>query len=246
MDTRIKLKEVRNFIKAAIKDYKSSDDLTKRKKKQSYLKTIGLTFNQIWGGISAPLIYPIWYMFRKQITNTIYEGTTWEVVQKLVIDNKIDEAKEIVQRKGLFLYWLWTYGDLRDPLGRGELPDDGYGGKYKNNFVGRFYENAIRNPRFTINYMNYRTGTIVEVISVIDTRDFSIYLSSEGLGSAPVGIMFKWLIDEKGRWFYIYDDNNKENMFYFGYTGLCKFNVVTKVFDDIGLNGRFEIGYRKN
>ena len=36
----------------------------------------------------------------------------------------------------------------------------------------------------------------------------------------------------------LYDDNNKENLFYFGYTGLGR--------EDIGRNGRFEISYRRN
>jgi hypothetical protein len=238
MDTRIKLKEVRQFIKILRMDYKTSGEDARAKKRRAINKTIRLTFNQIWGGISAPLIYPIWYIFRKKITNTLYEGTSWQAVHKLVVENKIKDAKLIVQRKGMFLYWLWTYGDLRDPLGRGELPDDGYGGKYKNNFIGRFYENAVRNPRFTINYMDYRTGTIVQSHTVIDTRNFDISHSSEGIGSAPSGVLFKWMIDENDEWYFIYDDNNKDNLFYFGYSGLGK--------EEIGKNGRFEIGYRKN
>lgn len=238
MDTRLKLREVRGFISSLRKDYKSSENGVKQKKKSAILKTVRLTLNQIWGGISAPLIYPIWYIFRKRITNAIYEGTSWEAIHKMVVENKIKDVKLIVQRKGMFLYWLWTYGDLRDPLGRGELPDDGYGGKYKNNFVGRFYENAIRNPRFTINYMDYRTGTIMITRTVIDTRNFDVLHSSEGIGNAPSGILFKWMVDDSGEWYFIYDDNNKENLFYFGYSGLSK--------HDIGNNGRFEIGYRKN
>ena len=238
MDTRFKLKEVKGFVKVLRDDYKKSEGLIKRKKKKAILKTIYLTFDQIWSGISALFIYTIWYIFRKQITNTLYEGTSWQAVQQLIRDNKIDEAKKIVQRKGKFLYWLWTFGDLNDPLGRGELPEDGYRGRFKNNFIGRYYENALRNPRFTINYMNYRTGTIVKSYTIIDTRNYDIEHSSEGLGSAPSGIFFKWLVDDKDEWYYIYDDNNKENLFYFGYTGLGR--------EDIGRNGRFEISYRRN
>jgi|ERR1035437_3388617 hypothetical protein len=238
MDTRLKFKEVREFISSLRKDYNSSEDAIKKQKKSAILKTFWLTFNQIWSGISAPLIYPIWYIFRKQITNTLYKGTSWQEVHEMVVDNKIKDAKKVVQKKGMFLYWLWTYGDLNDPLERGELPADGYGGKYKNNFIGRFYENAIRNPRFTINYMKYRTGTIVKVFTVIDTINYEISHSSEGIGNAPSGIIFKWMIDDSNEWYYIYDDNNKENLFYFGYSGLSK--------QDIGNNGRFEIGYRRN
>jgi hypothetical protein len=238
MDTRFKLKEVKQFISTMKEDYKSSDSIIKKKKKKAILKTIRLTFDQIWSGISALFIYPIWYIFRKQITNAVYEGTSWEVVHKLIQNNKIDEAKSIVQRKGKFIYWLWTFGDLRDPLGRGELPEDGYKGRFKNNFIGRYYENALRNPRFTINYIDYRSGDIVKAYTIIDTRDYNSSHYSEGLGSAPSGIFFKWLVDSKGEWYYIYDDNNKENLFYFGYTGFSR--------DEIGKNGRFEISYRRN
>jgi len=238
MGSRFKLKEVRQFVKTLREDYKASDEATRKKKRKAIQKTIWLTLNQIWSGVTALFIYPIWYVFRKQITNTIYEGTTWQEVHKLIVQNDINSAKLIVQRKGKFLYWLWTYGDLRDPLGRGELPDDGYRGRFKNNFIGRYYENAIRNPRFTNNYMNYRSGTIMGVIKVIDTRDYNLIHSSEGIGNAPSGILFKWMIDVNDEWYFIYDDNNKENLFYFGYSGLGK--------EDIGKNGRFEIGYRKN
>jgi len=86
--------------------------------------------------------------------------------------------------------------------------------------------------------MNYRTGPIVETFTITDTRDYDTTHSSEGLGSQPSGIYFKWFVDDKGEWYYIYDDNNIKNMFYFGYTGLSK--------DEIGKCGRFEIGYRAN
>src|ERR1035437_5945181 len=201
MDRRFRLREVKRFIKAIRQDYKSSTNDIKKKKKKSIIKTIGLTLDQIWSGITAPLIYPIWYIFRKSTTSSIYEGTSPEAVHVLVEDNKIDLVKNIVKRKGLFLYWLWTYGDLKDPLGRGELSDT-----KKNTFFTRFYENAIRNPRFTINYINYRSGTIVSVYPVIDTRNYDESYSSDGIGSNPSGILFKWMVDEKDEWYYIYDE----------------------------------------
>ena len=58
--------------------------------------------------------------------------------------------------------------------------------------------------------------------------------------------MFRWFVDEKDEWYYIYDDNNKDNLFYVGWTGLGKYNTWTQKIEDIGLNGRFEISYRKN
>lgn len=239
MDTRFKLKEIGGFISTLKKDYKESDRESKKMKRAAFFKALNLTFNQIWSGISAPLVYPIWWIFRRRITETVYKGSSWQEVRQLINDNKIDEAKAIVSKSGKLVYWLWTFGDLRDPLGRGELPDDGYRGRFKNNFIGRFYENAIRNPRFTINYMDYRTGTIVKTWTPKDTRDWGKSVSSEGLGDSPVGVFFKWFIDDKGKWTFIYEDNNTQNSFYFGWCGLSGKNVV-------GKNGRFEIGYRKN
>jgi hypothetical protein len=177
--------------------------ISKRKKKKAILKTIRLTFNQIWSGISAPFIYPIWYFFRKQITESIYDGTSWEYIQGLIKANNIEDAKKILKRKNNFIYWMiWTFGDLNDPLGRGELPDNGYG--KKNNFFTRYYENAIRNPRFTINYIDYRSGTIMKSYTIIDTRNYDLHHSSEGIGSSPDGIFFKWMIDDKDEWYFIY------------------------------------------
>ena len=85
--------------------------------------------------------------------------------------------------------------------------------------------------------MEFRTGDIIEVITVIDNRDFTYMHKSEGIGDSPDGIYFKWMLDTNGRWGFIYEDNNVENIFYFGNTGLLR--------KDIGLDGRFECGYRK-
>jgi hypothetical protein len=238
MDTRIKFKEVSRFYRNLKADYKSGKGPCKGDKKRSYLRLIRLLFMNVWNGLTAPIIYPIWYMFRKSITNKIYKGTTWEIINKMIDDNQTEDVKKILKSNGgSFIYWLWTYGDLRDPLGRGELPEDGYKGKFKNNFIGRYYENAIRNVRFSTNFMEFRTGITVEVVIVLDERDFTYMHKSDGIGDSPDGIYFKWMLDNNGRWGFIYEDNNSENIFYFGYVGLLK--------KDIGQNGRFETSYRK-
>lgn len=234
MDTRIKLKEVRRFFSTLKSDYKKqSPEITKRQKRKAYLRTLNQLLLQVWCGISAPIFYPIWYIFRYQITKRIYKGTSWQEIKGLVDANKIEDVKKILKANGKFLYWLWTFGDLNDPLGRGELQSF----SPNNNFFSRFWENAIRNPRFTINYTEFRTGTIVKVVTVIDTRDFNYMHKSQGIGDSPDGIYFKWMLDEWGRWGFIYEDNNSENIFYYGNVGLLR--------KDIGQNGRFETGYRK-
>lgn len=238
MDKRIKFKEVGRFYRNLKTDYKSGKGPSKQDKKRGYLRLVKLLFMNVWNGLTAPIIYPIWYIFKKSITNKIYKGTTWEIINKMIDDNQTEDVKKILKSNGgNFIYWLWTYGDLRDPLGRGELPEDGYKGKFKNNFIGRYYENAIRNVRFSTNFMEFRTGIIVEVVTIIDERDFTYMHKSDGIGDSPDGIYFKWMLDNNGRWGFIYEDNNSDAIFYFGNVGLLK--------KDIGQNGRFETSYRK-
>jgi hypothetical protein len=49
---------------------------------------------------------------------------------------------------------------------------------------------------------------------------------SEGIGDSPDGIYFKWMLEtNNGRWGFIYEDNNVENIFYFGNVGLLKKDI---------------------
>lgn len=212
----------------------SSNQISISDKKKCWNRIILNIFTIVWNAISAPFVYPIWYMFRKIITTNIYENTSWQEILKLMQSNETELAKQILLHNGKFLYWLWTYGDCDDPLGCGGLPNK-YG---KNTFLNRFKWSAIRNPRFNINYMNFRTGKIVQVINIIDNRNFNYMHKSFGISDSPDGIYFKWMKDNNNKWYFIYEDNNSNHLFYFGYTGLLKY--------DIGFNGgRFELSYRK-
>jgi hypothetical protein len=232
MDTRFKLLEIKRFFKNLKVDYRSVHGPTKKEKRKSYLRLTKQLFMNIWNGVSAPFIYPFWYLFKKQITNKIYNGTSWEIINKLVEENKTVEVKNTLKKNGRFWYWLWTYGDLRDPLGEGEIV--GYG--VKNNFWNRYKENAFRNPRFTINFMEFNTGDIVEIIPIIDTRDYSYLHRSWGLGDKPDGIQFDWMKDTSDRWYFVYRDINEKNFFYCGYVGLGSFGRKYT---------RFETSYRR-
>lgn len=235
MDTRFKFKEVRRFIKNLRADYKATVYPSKKEKRKGIMLSFKHLFLNVWNGISAPFIYPIWYVFRKPITERVYRGTTWQEVNKMIEENRTTEVKKLLKKNGKLMYWLWTYGDLRDPLGNGELQS----WAPKNNFWHRFKENALRNPRFTINFMEFRTATIVEALEPsINTKNFNLMHKSQGIGDSPDGIYFKWMKDAEGRWIFIYEDNNVENIFYYGYVGLRRGK-------DVGLNGRFETSYRK-
>jgi len=231
VDTRYKFKEVRQFISNLYKNYTSDIGPSKHEKRQSYFRTLRLLLMYLWNGISAPFIYPVWYLFRKQICAKIYKGTSWNVINQMVENNRRKEVKSILKANGKFWYWLWTYGDLRDPLGEGEIVNYGV----KNNIWNRYKENAFRNARFTINFMEFNTSDIVEIVTVIDTRNINYKHKSWGLGDQPDGIYFVWMKDIDNNWHYNYSDINKNNFFYCGYVGLGSFGRKYT---------RFEISYR--
>lgn len=226
--------EIGTFIKNARNDFKNTTGLiTKKDKSSCFKRIVGTIFRIIWNSITAPFIYPIWYFFRRKITKLVYNGTSWQEVLALMQNNETLLAKEKLKANGYFLYWLWTYGDCDDPMGKGGMPE-WYG---KNIFWNRWRWGTLRNPRFNINYMDFRTGRIMDVITVIDNRDFNHYHVSHGIGDSPDGIYFKWMKDNNGKWYFIYEDNNANNIFYIGYTGLLN--------QDVGNSGgRFETSYR--
>jgi hypothetical protein len=223
------------FIKTIRRDYYNPNSkLSKSEKLKTYRKIVNNLFLIIWNQITAPLIYPIWWLFKKEITNKIYSDISIEEISKLISTNQTQLVKQIIKNKGTFLYWLWTYGDQEDPLGRGGMPE-WFG---NNTFINRFNWAAIRNPRFNINYLEFRTNVIIDKEVIIDTRSFDTYHKSKGIGDSPDGIYFKWLKDIENNWYFIYEDNSKLWIWYFGWTGL--------LLEDIGNGGgRFEFSLRK-
>lgn len=232
----MKFSEIKIFIKNLINDVKNTKEtskVTKKDKVKSVKVVFSIFISLIWSAISSPIFYTVWYIFRKQITKRIYKGTSWEEINELKNENP-QKVKEILKKNGRFLYWLWTYGDMIDPLGRGGLPHDYFDGK--NSFINRFRYSAIRNARFNKNYIDFRTGRISIVEVSIDNRNFNYLHKSYGIGDSPDGIYFKWLKDES-RTYFIYEDNNSKHIFYFGWVGFLK--------EDIGkFGGRFEMAYR--
>lgn len=233
MDSRLKLIEIKRFYENIKSDFNlSSDKIDKQDKVNCFKGIISNLFKVIWNGITSPIIYTIWYLFRNQITTCVYKGTSWRDILDLMDNNKTDKVKKLLVPNGRFYYWIWTYGDAEDPLGRGGLPD-----KYKNNFWNRLYWSGIRNGRYNYACMEFRTGQIIQVVTSIDDRDFTYMHKSFGIGDSPNGIYFKWMKDDKGKWYFIYEDNNENNLFYLGYTGLLKYDIGNS-------GGRFETGYR--
>jgi hypothetical protein len=225
--------EIIDFIRRAKSDYRNSILPYKHEKKSCYKRIAKSIMLLLWGTISAPLFYPVWYVFRKRITDKIYAGTSWEEIKYLTMNNETELVKSKLKANGKLLYWIWSYGDIDDPLGRGGMPIE-WG---KNSFWHRFKWSAIRNPRFNVNYLELRTSLITEIQKSIDTRNFSLMHKSFGIGDSPDGIYFVWFKDKFDRWYMIYEDNNTVGIFYFGYVGLRR--------QGIGNTGcRFEVSYR--
>lgn len=233
MKNRYTLLEIRRFLKSIKSDYNNSTIPNKSKKRECFIKIIINVFLILWNGITAPFIYPVWFLFKRKITNKIYRNTSWQEIESLISNNSIKIAHKKLKENGSFLYWIWTYGDMLDPLGRGGLPS-----VQKNTFFNRFWFSAIRNPRFNINHMNFRTDNIVSFTSVIDTKNSNIMHTSEGIGDSPDGIVFRWMKDINEKWYFIYEDSNSQNLLYVGYVGLLKNGTI-------GKSGRFELSYRQ-
>lgn len=230
------LQEIRTAFKDIRADYKKIGRVRQADKRLCYKRIAKNLLWSIWNLMTAIFIYPIWYIWRKPITDKIHQGTSWEEIKLLMQKCEIDEVEKKLKKNGKFLFWLWTYGDCDNPLGWGGMPND-YGTK-KNNFINRFRWSALRNPRFNINYMYFRTGVIQEECIVIDTLDWNYWHISYGLGSSPDGTLFKWVRDNNNKWYFIHTTHNSKRMFYIGYVGLYKQGAI-------GKHGRFETSYRK-
>lgn len=201
------MKKFRIFLRELYKDYRYTGPYWRKVKKNCYWRVIGLLFDYVWSIITAPFIYPIWYIFRVKITNDL--------------------------ERNWFVNWIWSYGDLHDPLGWGGMPKDYRNGK--NTFINRWFYSAIRNPRFTHNFEVYESETILWEKIIVDTRNWGNMITSYGVGDTPSGRIFKWMFNGKKAYF-IYEDNCKDSSFWIGWV-----NLLDK---PIGRKGRFEIAYR--
>jgi hypothetical protein len=231
------LRTINGLIKELKLDYSTpSTIISKSAKRRCYLGIVKNLLWSIWSSVTCLFIYPIWYIWRKEITDKIHKGTSWQEIEAHMQKAEISEVEKKLKVNGKFLFWLWTYGDCNDPYGWGGMPVD-YRTK-KNTFGNRYMWSAIRNPRFNMNYLYFRTGEIHEVNVIIDTRDWKYWHGSYGVGSSPDGIIFQWYRDNNNKWYFIYENYNVNNVFWFGYVGLINKGTI-------GKKGRFETSYRK-
>ena len=68
------MKKLKKMFSGFKSDYKWSYPSMKKRKMRCYRTVAWFTFMSFWNMITAPIFYPIWYIFRKQITKIGYGG----------------------------------------------------------------------------------------------------------------------------------------------------------------------------
>jgi len=215
------------FLKDLKGNYNTSPGYIAIARRACYIRAIGHIGSYSWSILTAPLIYPIWYIFRYRLAINIVLSVT-------NVPDDMDHIKKQAKKYcNWFTYWLWTYGDLHDPLGRGGMPEDYRNGE--NSFINRFWYSAIRNPRFTYNFLHYQSEPIINTVVSLSERDYSVTYKSNGIKDSIKGRYLVWRYDGKGKTYFLYENNTDKSLFYIGWVGL-----------DNNSRSRFEIGYRMN
>lgn len=217
-----------SMIDVLVQDF--IDDKQHRKEKfDCYARYLQLFFKTAYGQISAPLGYLGYYYSRKRITHKLqnfYNEKGLTNIEDIGNDivNGVINIKELKEYLGTFDYNLWLYGDTKQPIENGGVPED-----YKQSlplFWRRWLYSAIRNPRWNAMYVNNYTSRIVGITTPYDNR-LNITTHNYGTGDTKLGMVLRWVTDEEGKWWFFYENTrktrgNKGKLFYFGIVGLSQ------------------------
>ena len=210
---------------------------------KTILKVINYLFQYLVSGITAPIMYPVWYLFRNKIKDildieeaTRLRKTTPELVKDYIISNT-----------NIWVYWLWLYGENNYKTGdmsptwllinRGfskedqllltqEFKDKILEEECYNNFWYRYRWSALRNPRYNYNYLYYKSGVIKFNLIVLDNRTDET-VPMVGFGDPRIGTYYAKLRDEDKKEYFIYEKTTKWYHFSFGWSGLMN-NPIDK------------------
>jgi hypothetical protein len=228
----------------------------KKMKRESYRLVTKWLAEQIRNGLVAPFCYTLWWWNRTKITQKVYDkmlpliGSTDSLsVDKVFewLNRQIEGGtyKEICEKDlkaiGKFRYFIWTFSDIEEPLGRGGLPHDYKSGR--NTFCNRFAYSAIRNPGGLRMHIYQRSGAIKSQVTTFDSRQEEEAVSY-GIGNVKLGRWLSWYVDVDNKLYFIYERATKKKIFYCGF-------VRTFSKDEFGIDReqdrkRFEISLRKN
>ena len=159
-------------------------------------------------------MYPIYYVFyRKKLSKS------WSDIND-AIENKFFSITRsvLIQRFGLFGYYMWLYGDKDNPMGDGNLPAfAGDGTK----FWPRYKWAALRNPMFNLCLIGdmYNTSIIEHSYVEYDHRDDEYWATSDGLGAQKFGSVKVWFQDDDKKWYFVWEYADAKKYRYLGWVG---------------------------
>ncbi|MDR0790203.1 MAG: hypothetical protein LBO06_05375 [Bacteroidales bacterium] len=230
--------------------------IIKDKKRQCYQLVLTWLYQQGRNAVLAPFCYTIWWWNKERITNKVYDKMyplasetdslpandvfLWLNEQIETGTFKTACEKEL-KSIGNFWYFIWTFSDIEDPLGRGGLPNDYKGGN--NTFGNRFLYSAVRNPGGLRMHIYQRSGIITNQITTIDTRTDE-QAKSYGIGNQKLGTWLCWYVDENDKLYFIYERATQKKIFYCGFVRTYSNNKEGVTIEQN--RKRFEVSLRKN
>lgn len=147
------------------------------------------------------MVYVGYYLSRERITGKLrnyYEqhglGNIQDVGEDIVYG--IVDPADLKHYMGNWDFTLWLYGDTKDPLVTGGVPDD-----YKERhsmFARRWMYCGVRNPRWNATYLYYYTSRIDSVMTAYDDRCATV-THNYGTSDTRLGTWLRWYVDEDGR-----------------------------------------------
>lgn len=198
-----------------------------KEKIDCYFRYTKLFLNTVYSQISAPVVYLAYYAFRKTITRKLsdfYQEKNLKNIENIgndIVQGVVDK-EELREYMGDVFYKMWLYGDTKNPIEDGGVPED-----YKSSlpmFVRRWLYSGVRNPRWNATYTDNYTNPIVNISTPLDTRK-DIITHNYGTSDTKLGTWLRWYVDDKGKWWFLYEKTkptkeNKGKLFYFGVVGL--------------------------
>ena len=230
--------------------------IIKTKKKQCYRLMLTWLAQQGRNTIVAPFCYTTWWRNKEKITKSVYDkihpliddADSLSVNDAFLWLNEQVESgtfktvcEEYLKTIGKFWYFIWTFSDIEDPLGRGGLPNDYKGGK--NTFGNRFLYSAVRNPGGLRMHLYQRSDNITNQITTIDTRGDEDAVSY-GIGNQKLGTWLCWYVGENNELYLIYERATQKKVFYFGFVRTYVYNRKGKMVEQN--KKRFEVSLRTN
>ena len=179
-----------------------------------YLRIPWILTLDVWRIITAPIVYPFYYVFFRK-----WLSKNWEEINKAVETKSFRLVRRaIIMRFGLFGYFIWLYGDKEDPMGNANLLEwAGDGTK----FWPRYKWAALRNPMFNLCLIGkaYNTAYIERSYVEYDRRCPDSWATSNGLGAQRFGSVKVWFKDIDGKWYFVWEYADEKKYQYLGWVG---------------------------